>query len=810
MAVATTYPGVYVQEVPSGVRTIAGVSTSVTMFIGAAGMGPINRPMRLFSYSDYTRQFGSDSTVSDVPRQMKLFFQNGGTDCYMMRIAENAAPATMQLLGVDGNAKMELRARQEGASGDQIRARVTYDAANGEAEFNMEIWRAEPLAAGGTTRADEEVFRNLSMDPASPTFAPDILTQQSKLVTATDLSAAPGVAGFSQAARPIPYTAANHVTLQDRLDALCVDHGALRIGVGGNAPVSIAGLAGVPALVAAGAPANTAAVIADYEAQLTAAINAGLAATGETVAVTLEAGPTPLGTEGDASVLLRITAGSNDTDVRVVPAPDPADMAVYLMMGAGQGGLEVSAYEANRPAPNGIALDPIGGNMVTLMGAQQDSITELVLPERQPDGSFADSPPIAVDLVMSAAGDPIYHGDGNDYPTENAAGYRTALERIRDAINGYREAHAATFPWEASVSGVRLLIQPSGEAADLFTGALNSNDAGGPGSGTDLAGFTISNVKNAILGAAGVAGFQTPGAAGNDGDPPTLAEYEAAFPIIDREVDIFNLMVLPPTHGSALDMANVYRPASVFCQRRRAFLLMDAPITWTDAQTASTSVAGLKIGVVKDHAALFYPRIRIAEGGRNHFVGAAGAMAGLMARIDGSRGVWKAPAGTEADLRGINGIEYPFSDMENGIMNPRAVNVIRSFPTGIVSWGARTLDGDDATGSEYKYIPIRRLALYMEESLYRGLKWVVFEPNDEPLWAQIRMNVGAFMHGLFRQGAFQGQTKSDAYFVKCDAETTTQTDRNLGRVNIWVGFAPLKPAEFVVLYLQQIAGAIES
>lgn len=185
-------------------------------------------------------------------------------------------------------------------------------------------------------------------------------------------------------------------------------------------------------------------------------------------------------------------------------------------------------------------------------------------------------------------------------------------------------------------------------------------------------------------------------------------------------------------------------------------------------------------------------------------------MAGVMARIDGSRGVWKAPAGIEADIRGINGLEYPFSDMEHGTMNPRAINVVRSFPTGIVSWGARTMDGDDDTGSEYKYIPIRRLALNIEESLYRGLKWVVFEPNDEPLWAQIRMNVGSYMHGLFRQGAFQGRTKSDAYFVKCDAETTPQADRDLGRVNIWVGFAPLKPAEFVILYLQQIAGALES
>ncbi len=190
-------------------------------------------------------------------------------------------------------------------------------------------------------------------------------------------------------------------------------------------------------------------------------------------------------------------------------------------------------------------------------------------------------------------------------------------------------------------------------------------------------------------------------------------------------------------------------------------------------------------------------------------MGAGGAVAGLMARIDGARGVWKAPAGSEADLRGVVGIERRFSDDENGILNPKAINTVRVFPEGIVNWGARTMDGDDQFQSEYKYIPIRRTALFIEESLYRGLKWVVFEPNDEPLWAQIRLNVGAFMNGLFRQGAFQGAKPSDAYFVRCDAETTTQDDRNRGIVNVWVGFAPLKPAEFVVLYLQQMAGQIQ-
>jgi phage tail sheath protein FI len=186
-------------------------------------------------------------------------------------------------------------------------------------------------------------------------------------------------------------------------------------------------------------------------------------------------------------------------------------------------------------------------------------------------------------------------------------------------------------------------------------------------------------------------------------------------------------------------------------------------------------------------------------------------VAGVMARTDAQRGVWKAPAGQEASLVGVPQLSVSLTDDENGELNPLGVNCLRAFPIiGRVVWGARTLEGADQLASEWKYIPIRRTALYIEESLYRGTKWVVFEPNDEPLWAQIRLNVGSFMHDLFRQGAFQGKTPREAYLVKCDKETTTQSDIDHGIVNIVVGFAPLKPAEFVILKIQQLAGQIET
>jgi phage tail sheath protein FI len=173
--------------------------------------------------------------------------------------------------------------------------------------------------------------------------------------------------------------------------------------------------------------------------------------------------------------------------------------------------------------------------------------------------------------------------------------------------------------------------------------------------------------------------------------------------------------------------------------------------------------------------------------------------------------VWKAPAGADAQLRNVQQLDYLLTDPQNGVLNPLGVNCLRNFPVySNICWGARTLEGADALASEWKYVPVRRTTLFIEESLYRGTKWVVFEPNDEPLWAQIRLNLGAFMQGLFRQGAFQGTSPRQAYFVKCDGETTTQNDIDQGIVNIVVGFAPLKPAEFVIIQIQQMAGQIQT
>jgi uncharacterized protein len=275
----------------------------------------------------------------------------------------------------------------------------------------------------------------------------------------------------------------------------------------------------------------------------------------------------------------------------------------------------------------------------------------------------------------------------------------------------------------------------------------------------------------------------------------------------------FNILCLPAVADLDQSTAKiVYGEAASYCEVKRAFLIMDIPESITSKKGMEDWMAATVDKLRHRNAAIYFPRLEIADQlneNRPLNVASSGTIAGLYARIDAGRGVWKAPAGAEAGLSGVT-IKVPVTESENGDLNQIGINVLRNFPNfGNVCWGARTLVGTDQQASDWKYIAVRRTALYIEECLYQGLKWVVFEPNNEPLWAQIRMNVGAFMFNLFGQGAFHAHKPSDAYFVKCDEETITQSDIDAGIVNILVGFAPLKPAEFVVIKIQQMACRIK-
>lgn len=627
MPVALNYPGVYIEEVPSGVRTITGVATSVTAFVGYARKGEPDKPVTLTSFGDFERAYGGLDRDSPMSYAVRQFFSNGGTQAIIVRVATGYASAAWVLEDTVPAPVLEVSAASPGAWGNDLRLTVDRAGArNPDAEFNLVV---SQLQADGVTLVPRETHRNLNMNAGSAQYVESVVNNASALVRATRSA---GLT-FNQPGFAVSTAVSFPLAVSD-----------LVIGgvANGNTPFRLT-LAATPG---------------DMD-DLVTAVNDAIGAAG--LNAVLQA--TESGADGAAgNGCLRLASlGSGQASAVVVAGGAFGGLASALHLGLANGGREFTGNAQHRP----------------------DDAADLAPPTKGADGS-------------------------------------------------------------------------RGGPAEIV---------GSP---------SLKTGMNALL-----------------------------------DVDLFNLLSIPETFDMTDLQAAAVIPAAVdLCEKRRAFYVVDAP-----AGKTLSNIAGWANGATQSrNAAVYFPAVRLADpldDLRPRAMAPSGTLAGIYARTDATRGVWKAPAGTDATLNGVLDLALPLNDGENGQINPKGVNALRSFPAyGRVAWGARTLKGADAQADEYKYIPVRRLALFLEESLYRGTQWVVFEPNDEPLWAQIRLNIGAFLQGLFRQGAFQGRTPREAYFVKCDSETTTQADINLGIVNILVGFAPLKPAEFVVLKLQQIAGDI--
>jgi uncharacterized protein len=295
------------------------------------------------------------------------------------------------------------------------------------------------------------------------------------------------------------------------------------------------------------------------------------------------------------------------------------------------------------------------------------------------------------------------------------------------------------------------------------------------------------------------------------------ATFQADSPL--DKVQIFNLLLTP----GVWDLP-VVSEALAFAERKRAFMIMDPP---ADAGADYSSSPLPLIGDIMSDAvpgrtipksqngALYFPYLRSQDPqtGAPVTIAPSGYVAGIYSAEDTRRGVWKAPAGLETIISDTSGVvpSGVMTDDRQGTLNPMGVNCLRGFPgIGTVVWGARTSVAANPAYQQYRYVSVRRMALFLEQSLYSSLGWVVFEPNDTPLWVSIRTTINNFMLGLFNQGAFAGSTPSQAFQVLCDATTTTPTDQANGTVNVVLAFAPLIPAEFVVLQVAQLAGQSSS
>lgn len=275
----------------------------------------------------------------------------------------------------------------------------------------------------------------------------------------------------------------------------------------------------------------------------------------------------------------------------------------------------------------------------------------------------------------------------------------------------------------------------------------------------------------------------------------------------------FNLLSLPPPADRDIDLT-VLSEALDLAVENRALLLVDAPASWSDsAQLMPASVeAGMSAfartinGIRASHAALYFPQVLDADGaapGITRRCASGGAVAGVIARTDRSKGIWKAPAGIDASLRGISGLAVTLSDAESARLSALGINALRSIPSrGLLVWSGRTMQVD-GSGDPYQYVSVRRLALFIEESLDRGLEWTVLEPSAEPLWSRVRADVSTFFSTLFARGAFPGRTPREAFIVHCGRDTMTADDIASGRLNVQIGFAPLRPGEFVEIGIRK-------
>ena len=804
MPVTPTYPGVYIEEVPSGVHTITSVATSIAAFFGRASKGPVDKAVRVLNLAAFERNFGKPHPNSDLAYSVRQFFTNGGTDCYVVRLAHGARNASLHLRDIYNRNVLTVTAKTGGVWGDSLRLEVDYSTACPDETFNLVVIHEE---AG--SEVSRETHTALSMDPNSARFAPSFVTQSSSLIDVSlhadaqagggsdlrDFGTANSFAGFSQS-RVLPTTPI--AAFRTAFETLLTNTPTFTMNVDDTqyVPIDLSTVLGsTPPAIAPGSTWSLASMVSRIEDVVNPQISAVVP--GASIECSWE-------THGNYSAL-RFTSSSGGPAASAVAANQRTsvrirrsstnDFAGPTMLGLDQGGVEVGRYSGFRPVPTASFFHDVD-DFVQMAGLTRDAIASI-----QVDGST----PVPIDFssMTPAASDPWFL-DSNG----NNDGVREKLRAIVQAVN-----NASGLDWQAELWGYHLaLVAKSGSINRTSSGVVSAADAflGG-------ANFT-HNVRRYTLGITGTSAFQIAGTAGvndgSDGTAPQLVDFQGSptlktgFHALD-DVDLFNLMIIPGDEGiSESTHSSLWGPASTYCASRRAFLLVDAPASWTSnglpAVVENTSlINGLRTSIVKDYAAVFYPWLKYLKNGLIDTIGPSGAIAGLMARTDANRGVWKAPAGIEADIRNVSGLEVKLTDRENGVLNKKGVNCLRLFPSGIVNWGARTLFGDDDFTNEWKYVPVRRLALMLEESLFRGTKWVVFEPNDEPLWAKIRLNVGAYMMSLFRQGAFQGTDPKDAFYVKCDKETTTQDDINKGIVNIEVGFAPLKPAEFVIIRIQQ-------
>jgi phage tail sheath protein FI len=773
----TLHPGVYIQEVPSGVQPIEGVSTSTGAFIGKAQMGPLREPVMVTSMTEFTNHYGNFLTdgTSFLAHSVLQFFNNGGKRTYIVRIAAaDAAVASLTVLDRESAAKptLTIAAANEGDWGNSLEVVITDGTSDPDNLFNIAVYLDQSTANPPQPPSLLETLPDLSMDPNSPNFVDAVVASKANYIATTSIaSAANATNGFSQSGQLPVGNGANLLLL----DAA-------------SAPTATAGTNGPPATSGTLQSANNPSTNPPTDSRrLTVNLDSdgdreieipGIAATGADIAAAIQSA------------------------VRGLAAISPVNQPAYD---------NFTATYQGAAAPFFYVLTS-GSKGATSSVAVGDSSAK---PVQVPAGEAR----FAITINGDGPQDVILTGpftDGDALATAIATAVQKLTPKRSVNKNAYlnfackydKTTNSPNGPWLTLTSGI-----PGPSSSVAVTNALVNNVAtllnlGLTNSGKEVNGAAVLRPANSQtptedhVGSASVVGnvSNTPAPKpGSDGATPEDQDYLNGLPALNPVQDV-NLVMIPGI-GS---LAVVAQGTNYCTQRGDCFFIGDMLLSDDTGPEAIGFVNSLT--VKSSYGAVYYPWLLMTDPTGTSTtpipVPPSGFVAGMYAQTDAKRSVAKAPAGTGANLGGAVGLITNTTDVQQDSLNPLGVNVIRSFPaSGIVIWGARTL----ATRSdpEYRYISVRRTAIFLEQSIYNGIQWAVFEPNDEPLWASLRLNITAFLMQQFRAGLFQGSTATDAFFVKVDSTTTTQADIDSGIVNILVGFAPLKPAEFVILRLTQ-------
>ena len=762
------HPGVYIEEIPSGVRPIEGVSTSNGAFIGKAEMGTLGHARLVTSLAEFQTAYGGFLSDSFLAHGVFQFFNNGGKKTYIVRVAgAGATEASIAIRDRKGAPArtLDIAAANEGTWGNMLGLVITDNPANPANAFNMQVIRFRDNQNPPLPPQILETFAGLVMDSSSPNFVETVISAGSRYITAIANTAnlATAGAGTSSSGR------------------LPVGDGAavLKLGAGNGGTENLGGAATSGTSVSGAAPstnppADQRAFIInlDSDGPQQVTIPSTTPGTGADIAAAIQSAVRAMvpnnathqaaysGFTCTFTTTYNLTSGSQGVTSSVVVTSSP-----------------VTPISINGPVNFMITVNGDGPHQVTLNGAIAGG------------AAIATAIQAAVRLIVPSR-------------SVNAAAFSGFTA-------AYDNGNAATAPSLALTSG------STGTGSSVNVGnALAQNVAGTlrlgtSNSGTEVTGAAALRPANSAqpnteyrLGAANVSGNVVAVLLGQDGATPGDLEHKNGLNALDTIRDV-NIICIP-----GISSPDVVSTGVNYCSLRGdCFFIGDPHSTDDTVDEARTFVNSLT--VKSSYGAVYGPWLLMADptGASTSPISVppSGFMAGMYARIDSTRGIWKAPAGTEANLAGAVGLLANLTDAQQDFLNPIGFNLIRSFPAaGIVSWGARTLA--TLSNPEYRYVPVRRTAIFLEQSIYNGIQYAVFEPNDFGLWASLRLNIGAFMMQQFRAGAFQGKSPTDAFFVKVDETTTTQQDIDLGTVNILVGFAPLKPAEFVVLKLTQKAG----